>query len=326
MLYFANFALFWVFFPIFLVILLYKLFFYKYTLYLYPLADEIDKNCSAQSNISRTILLLIRSLLLLLLLFLILRPQFEDKKSSVTFDGIDIILDLDVSGSMDCFDDLRDRRSRLEVAKIEAANFIKKRPADSIGLVIFGKDAVSRCPLTLDKNILLQSVADLKIGIVDPDGTALCSSIICAVNRLKDSKAKSKILVLLTDGVPARDEISPEIAIDVAKKFGIKIYSIGIGREDGGFCIQNGFAYQRNDLIDMDLLTKISNQTGGAAFRAHNAKELSEIYNKIDQLEKTKVDVDLFYNYYDAFYFFVWFLILVLLLELVLRFFIFRGV
>lgn len=325
MVHFANFYLIWLLLPLLTFFVVYRIFFYKAPLYVYSLTSELLKNNIVTSNISKKLLFFLRLLLLSALLFLILTPQFADKKSNISVHGIDIILDLDVSGSMECFDDLNDRRQRIEIAKIEAINFVKKRTNDSIGLVIFGKDVVSRCPLTFDKTILLQTLKEIKLGIVDANGTALCSSILCAVNRLKNSQAKSKIIVLLTDGVPTVDEISPEIAIEVAKKFGIKIYTIGIGREDGGFLIQNGFTFQREDHIDMELLEKISKETGGIAFRAHNAKELKDIYNKIDQLEKTKMDADIFYNYYDAFYFFVWFFIILLFLELFFRFFIFRG-
>jgi len=259
--------------------------------------------------------------------------QIEGKKglenidSIMQVEGIDIVLTLDVSGSMQIFDDLRDRRQRIQVAKDEAVRFIEKRIDDPIGVVIFARDSISRCPLTLDKNILRQVVGELELGYINPDGTSLGTGLATAVNRLRKSKAKSKIIILLTDGEPTPEKVSPESAIDLAKQFGIKVYTIGIGNEKGGY-IQHPFlgVHEVGISLNTQLLKKIANETGGMFFRASNPKQLREIYNKIDALEKTEYQTDIFHKFYEAFLSFIWVVLLLLGLELFLRLFIWRGV
>lgn len=327
MFHFAYPIVLYVLFPVLAGLIIYRLFVYKSAIYVYSLVDSISSIHEISFHkIYKYFLFFLRVLIFIVLILLIARPQIVDQNSSINVDGIDIILNMDVSGSMEAFDDLKDRRTRIEVSKKEATNFIKKRNNDSIGIVLFGKDVVSRCPLTLDKRILFNIIDEIKVGIIDPNGTALATSIACAVNRLKKSQSKSKILILLTDGVPIYDEMSPETAIELAKKYGVKIYTIAIGRAGGGF-INNGFGgvVVAHDVIDMALLKKIASETGGEAYHAANAKELNAIYSKIDELEKTKIETEIFNNYFEANATLFWVLAVLILIEILLRFFIFRG-
>jgi len=227
------------------------------------------------------------------------RPQLVDSRSVVPVKGIDIVLVLDVSGSMQFQDYDDDQRSRFDVAKAEAERFIQKRVHDSLGLVLFGKDALSRCPITADKLLLQEIVRDLKLGIIDPDGTMLITGIVTAANRLKNSKAKSKIMIVLTDGEPSEGDISPSVGIDVAKKLGIKIYTVGIGSEESHVFMHPLYGLVEKPKVNKELLTKIAHETGGSYFMAHNAKDMRKIYDTIDLLEKTEHDVPIFSLYYD---------------------------
>jgi Ca-activated chloride channel homolog len=328
--YFLRFAysyIFYIFIPVFILVFLYRLKFYKSPVYSYSLVNFLKNKKLAKKTYHKKIFFILRSLSLFVLIFLIARPQWVDSSSKVNVEGIDIVLTLDVSGSMQIFDDLRDRRQRIQVAKDEAVRFIEKRIDDPIGVVIFARDSISRCPLTLDKNILRQVVGELELGYINPDGTSLGTGLATAVNRLRKSKAKSKIIILLTDGEPTPEKVSPESAIDLAKQFGIKVYTIGIGNEKGGY-IQHPFlgVHEVGISLNTQLLKKIANETGGMFFRASNPKQLREIYNKIDALEKTEYQTDIFHKFYEAFLSFIWVVLLLLGLELFLRLFIWRGV
>lgn len=230
----------------------------------------------------------IRFIVLSLLLIVCARPQFVDVTSQVDIEGIDIMLVLDVSGSMEFFDDIQDRRSRIAVAKEEAVKFINKRDYDQIGLILFGRHAVSRSPLTLDKTMLTDIIENIQIGVINPDGTALSKSLVTAANRLKNSKAKSKVIILLTDGEPTPQiDIDPQIALDILKKFGIKVYTIGIAGEHGGLFEHPLFGLQSMGFrLNNDLLEHIAQQTGGEFFLAQNPRDMARIYNTIDSLEK----------------------------------------
>jgi len=262
-------------------------------------------------------------------MLLVARPQWIDQTSQVNIKGIDIVISLDVSGSMQIFDDLKDRRQRIEVAKAEAIRFIEKRKNDPIGLVIFANQALSRSPLTLDKIFLKGIVGSTKLGMLNPNGTHLGTGLALAVNRLKNSVAKSKVVILLTDGEPTPDEnIEPQMAIDLAKEFGVKVYTIGIGSDSGGYMQHpfGGIVRAREGSINFGLLRKIADQTGGKFFRASNARDMRKIYDTIDLLEKTEHKTNVFHRYYEAFLSFIWILLLLLGIELALRFFIWRGV
>jgi len=324
---FAYVTVLYIFIPIFLLALLYRLRFYKHPVYSYSLGEFLRKKLLTKKTGHKKTFFIIRSVTLLCLILLAARPQWVDSKSKIKVEGVDIVLAIDVSGSMQVFDDLKDRRSRIQVAKDEAIRFIKKRTNDPIGLVIFAKDALSLCPLTLDKNILKESVGKLELGYISPQGTSLGTGLATAVNRLRKSKAKSRIIVLLTDGEPTPEKIDPDIAIALAKEFGIKVYTVGIGNEKGGFVKHPFFGIQKVDFkIDLSLLKKIAKQTGGQFFRANSPAQMRRIYNRIDQLEKTEYQTDIFHKYHEAFFSFIWILLLLIGFELLLKFWFWRGI
>jgi Ca-activated chloride channel family protein len=306
---------------VFLVLLMfYRLFFYKPTLYQYSLVNFIAEKRLFASQIPVHFFFLMRLIILSLMVILIGKPQLVDVKSKMTLNGIDIVLALDVSGSMALFDDLNDRRTRLEVAKQEALNFIDKRTNDAIGIVIFGRYALARCPITLDKSILKTVISDLQIGQPSQDMqmmTMLSQGLVTAARRLQGSKATSKIIVLLTDGAPSPGDLSSDDAINIAKEIGIKIYTIGIGDDLGGYANDSVFGIQRHQTpLNKKLLKKIANDTGGQFFEAKNPKDLAYIYDKIDKLEKNEIQSDIYHNYQDYFMPILWAIVLIAFFEL----------
>lgn len=333
---FAYPQLLYIFIPLWIALILYRLQFHRSPVYRYPLTSQLKAQPSTKKHQSKLttryrkpILFLLRSSLLLGLIFLIARPQWVDRRSKVNVEGVDIIMALDVSGSMRLFDDIKDRRQRIDVAKQEAIRFIDKRTDDPIGIVIFAADAVSRCPLTLDKTILRSITRGLRLGVINPNGTSLATGLATAVNKLKGSKAKSKIIILLTDGqpTPQTELVTIDTALDLAKKLDIKIYTIGVGNKKGGY-VQSAFGFieQVPDSIDEQLLRKIARETNGRYFRGNNPRELKEIYETINKLEKTEYETDLFSRYYEAFSSFIWVILLLVFTELLLSLFIWRGI
>ena len=234
---------------------------------------------------------------------------------------------LDVSGSMQMFDDPHHKKQRIAIAKEEAIKFVNKRPDDPIGLVLFGQEAVSRCPLTLDKNMLTELIKDTELGIISADGTVLSKGLITAITRLRKSKAASKIIILLTDGEPSPGDLKPEDALYLAKKFGIKIYTIGIGGDYGGLIEDQLFGgiRQVGAPLNTKLLKVLAKETGGKFFLAKNQKDLSTIYDTINQLETTEYETDVYHNYHDIFMPFLWIIVGLLLLELILATFVWFG-
>lgn len=243
----------------------------------------------------------IQIIVLLILAFIIPKPQLVDSRSNIIVEGIDIMLVLDASGSMQFQDYSDDERSRFDVAKEEAIRFIKKRINDALGLVIFGKDAISRCPLTMDKKIVTEMVDTLAIGDIDPDGTMLATAMVTAINRLKKSKASSKIMILLTDGEPSPGDMDPAAVSAIAKKFGIKVYTIGIGSDKDEVFLHPLYGMVAKPKVNALLLQKIANDTGGRFFMAHNARDMRSVYDTIDHLEKTKHEAPLYSRYFDIF-------------------------
>ena len=242
---------------------------------------------------------MLRLLMYALLIVALARPQLIDKSSQVHVEGIDIMIALDASGSMQCFDDVRDRRTRFAVAKAEAIRFAQKRTNDQIGLVLFGKEAVSRCPLTLDKRIIQEIIEKTELGIVDPEATVLSIGLSMAIRRLQQSKAKSKIVVLLTDGEPSPEfDISPDVPITLAKKFNIKVYTIGVGGVDGGLIQDPFFGIRPVGLkVNKALLERIAHETGGKFFMAEKPDDMRRIYDEIDRLEKTETQATVYARY-----------------------------
>ena len=267
---------------------------------------------------------MLRFLSLLALALLIAKPQLVDPRSNVLVEGIDMVIALDMSGSMRLAD--FERKSRFEVAKKEALRFIEKREHDPIGLVIFGRYAFSRCPITLDKNILKTILQELQIGFVNPGGTVLSTALLTAANRLKESTSKNKIIILLTDGEPTPNDASEEMAIDVAKKLGVKIYTVGIGSDEDQIAVDELGMPFRMPKVNARLLKKIAQKTGGKFFMAKNPKDMRKIYEIIDKLEKTEHETDIYSKYFDIFMPFLWIIFFVILFELFLATFIWFSI
>lgn len=309
--------------PLLIGVVWYRWFWFHSVSYQYPLAAVIKKQQSRPFFSFSRLYFWIRLLVLILLSLLVARIQIFDPLSKVHVEGIDIMLVLDVSQSMACCDDPHDPISRIAIAKREAVRFIKKRVNDPIGLVIFGREAASRCPLTLDKHVLQDIVETTDIGVIDSRGTVLSKAILTAANRLRHTKARSNVMVLLTDGEPTDDDSDPRQAIDIAKKLGIKIYTIGIGSDQGGFMRHPQFGLiAAGSYLNKPLLQAIAHETGGKFFEARNKQELRLIYDQIDRLEKTEHESNIFARYRDYFVPVVWFIILCLSAELFLSTFV----
>jgi len=233
----------------------------------------------------------LRIIALALLIIALARPQTFSSGENIFTEGIDIAMVLDISGSMLAEDF---KPNRLEAAKKVIDDFIKGRTSDKIGLVVFSGESFTQCPLTIDYSVLRNLLKDIYSGMIQ-DGTAIGNAIANGVNRLKDSKAKSKVMILLTDGVNNAGEIDPITAAQIAQKFGIRIYTVGVGTiGEAPYPFQTPFGkrYQMVPVeIDESLLKQISNITGGKYFRATNNRKLVEIYEEIDRLEKTRVEV-----------------------------------
>jgi len=275
---------------------------------------------------SKHILFVLRVIVLALLIFILARPQSKNSWKDISVKGIDIVLNIDVSSSMLARDF---KPNRLEAAKEVAMQFINDRPNDRIGLVIFAGEAFTQCPLTTDHTALINLLKDVDVGLLN-DGTAIGEGLATAVNRLKNSEAKSKVIILLTDGVNNSGSVSPLTAAEIAKTFGIRVYTIGVGTYgEAPYPVQTvwGISYQPMKVeIDEELLKQIAEITGGMYFRATNKKSLQNIYEKIDKLEKTKIKVKEFSKKIDLY---IWFGILALILfvlELILRFTIYRSI
>ena len=270
----------------------------------------------------------LRMAAIVLVVLALARPQTVDVSSKTkTTRGIDIVMAIDVSASM-LAKDLKP--NRLEALKNVAADFIKGRPNDRIGLVEYAGESYTKTPITSDKSIVLQSLKDIKYNTVITGGTAIGMGLATAVNRIKDSKAKSKIIILLTDGVNNAGFIDPQTASELAVEYGFKTYTIGLGTNGMALspvAIRNGvFQYGKAQVeIDEELLKEIAEVTGGRYFRANNNRKLKEIYKEIDKLEKTEVEEFKFYNYEEKFRPLIWFALGLLLFEFLLRFTIFRS-
>ncbi len=251
-----------------------------------------------------------------LLIIALARPQSFTSGENVTTEGIDIAMVLDISGSMLAEDF---KPNRLEAAKNVIDNFVEGRTSDRIGLVVFSREAFTQCPLTIDYSVLRNLLLDIRSGMIQ-DGTAIGNAIANGVNRLKESDAKSRIIILLTDGVNNAGEVDPISAAEIAKAFGIRIYTIGVGtRGEAPYPVQTPFGtrYQMVPVeIDEAMLTKIANITGGEYFRATNNRALEEIYNKIDKLEKTKIEITSYKNASEKYYSWLWGGLILLIVEL----------
>jgi Ca-activated chloride channel family protein len=267
----------------------------------------------------RPVLFVLRLLTLCCLIIALARPQTRNDEQLVNGEGIDIVLCLDISGSMLAQDF---SPNRMEAAKNVASEFIDHRPTDRIGLVIFSGESFTMCPLTTDRNVLKTQLFNVQSGLLE-DGTAIGSGLATGVDRLRNSPSKSKVIILLTDGENNGGLIDPNTAKEIAKSVGVKVYTVGMGTE--GFApvpVQTaaGVVMQREKVnIDEKLLTQIATETGGRYYRAKDNESLKGIYDEINQLEKSKIEVSNIRRYTEQFFPFALAAAICLLLELLFR-------
>lgn len=269
---------------------------------------------------------ILRLLTIALVIIALARPQSSESWSDKEVEGIDLVICNDISGSMRARDFKPDR---LEAAKDVAAEFIASRPNDRIGLVIFAGESFTQCPLTTDHKVVTSLLSEIKSGMLE-DGTAVGLGLATSVARLKDSDAKSKVVILLTDGVNNSGEVSPQTAGEIAREFGVRVYTIGVGtRGQAPMPVQTPFGEQTQMMdveIDEEVLTEIAQMTGGKYFRATNKTALGDIYKEIDQLEKTRISVIEFSEKNDEYLRFALAAGLLFLLEILLRYTVLRTV
>lgn len=274
----------------------------------------------------RHLLFALKVLAIAFLVTALARPQSSNSWQTYTSEGIDIMLTLDISGSMLARDFTPDR---LEAAKEVATKFILERPQDKIGLVVFSGESFTQCPLTTDQAVLVNLLREVKSGMIE-DGTAIGLGLANAVNRLKDSPAKSKVVILLTDGVNNRGSIAPVTAAELAKTYGIRVYTVGVGTYgEAPYPVQTPFGIQLQSVpveIDEDVLQQIATLTGGKYFRATDNDKLKQIYSEIDQLEKSKIEVKHFSKKNEQYFLFALAGMCLLIMEALLRYTLLRKI
>ncbi len=284
---------------------------------------DLLRSLSHSGSWLRFIPVLLRILLIATLFIALARPRLANEKQKITGNGIDIILAVDISGSMRAVD-FRPT-NRLEAAKKVAVEFIKKRKNDRVGVIVFSDHAFTKCPLTLDYNMLMTIIQDVKID-EEAQGTAIGMGLATAVARLKDSEAKSKVIILITDGRDNTGQIDPLTAANLAATFGIKVYAIGVGKK-GLVDFPYGSGYRKVNIeIDIDKLNEIAVICGTDRARlAQNTQELEEIMNVIDQMEKTEIEIKNYYEYKELFSRWLMLAVILLSLEFLFRFFILKS-
>ncbi len=282
---------------------------------------------SSPKVVFRHSLLALRCLVIAALITALARPQTSLSWQDVTTEGIDIVIALDISGSMLAEDF---KPNRLEASKEVAMDFISERPFDRIGLVVYGGESFTQCPLTTDHDVLLNLFGDIHNGLIE-DGTAIGMGLATAVSRLKDSKAISKVAIVLTDGSNNSGAIPPVTAAEIAREFGIRVYTVGVGSNGSArMPMQDQFGrtvYQNVPVrIDETTLKEIAKIADGKYFRATNKDKLEEIYKEIDQLEKSKIEVTEYKNKSEKFWPFAFLAAVFLLIEFLLKNIIFKGI
>lgn len=276
----------------------------------------------------RKLLPWLRALAMLLLVVVLARPQLSMQEESITADGIDIVLAMDLSSSMLAQDF---KPNRLEASKQVAIDFVNKREFDRISVVAFAGEAFTQCPLTTDHDVVRTFLGTLACGTLD-DGTAIGQGLATAINRVKDSETVSKIIILLTDGVNNAGYLAPDMAAQIAKEFGIKVYTIGVGSQGEALTpvSKDRFGRYRYDIaqveIDELLLQQIAQATEGRYYRATSMDELQEIYGLIDQLEKTEIESTVIKRYEEQFRILAFLALGLLVLEMLLRYSVLRTI
>ena len=281
---------------------------------------------SVFANITRHLPFFFRTLAVALIIVAIARPRSSSDMTTSQSEGIDIVLALDVSTSMLARDFTPDR---IEAAKGIAIEFISQRPSDRIGVVVFAGESYTQAPLTTDRATLINLIKEIECGLID-DGTAIGNGLASAVARLQDSDAPSKVVILLTDGVNNTGEITPGMAVEIAKTYGIKVYTIGVGAMGTApYPVMTPFGVRVQNVeveIDEPLLKDIADQTGGTYFRATDNTKLMQIYSEINKMEKVKVTTDSFPVYSEEFGRFALWALFFLLAELITRLFLARRI
>ncbi len=275
-------------------------------------------------SVLRHVPFLLRIFALSMVIVAIARPRSSEQLEKVDTEGIDIVLAMDVSTSMLARDLTPDR---ISASKDIAIEFIAQRPADRMGIVVFAGESFTQCPLTTDRATLINLMKEVQTDLIE-DGTAIGNGLATAVARMKDSDAKSRVVILLTDGVNNRGEISPQMAAEIAKTYGVRVYTIGVGKEEmAPYPVMTPWGIEVQNVkveIDEALLSEIAESTGGRYFRATDNTKLAEIYNEINQMEKVRTTVDSFPVYKELFVKYALLALLALLLELVFNWFVIR--
>lgn len=266
-------------------------------------------------QIARHLPFVLRILFLVLIIICIARPRSSENFETIDTEGIDIMMAMDVSTSMLARDFTPDR---LEASKDIAIEFISQRPADRMGIVVFAGESFTQCPLTTDRATLINLMKEIQTDLIE-DGTAIGNGLATAVSRMKDSNSKSRVVILLTDGVNNRGEITPQNAAEMAKEYGIRVYTIGVGANgQAPYPVMGPWGVEIRNIpveIDEDLLMDIAQKTGGRYFRATDNAKLVDIYQEINQMEKVRTTVDSFPIYEELFPKFAFWALVVLLLE-----------
>lgn len=285
--------------------------------------DKLPKSWKAYL---RHIVFTLEIIALSLFIVALARPQSSSKNQKINIEGIDIVLAMDISSSMLAADLKPDR---LEASKAVASDFVNGRPGDRMGLVVFSGETFTQVPLTTDHGMMLNMLKDMKCGMLE-DGTAIGDGLASAINRLKDSEAISKVVILLTDGDNNAGSIDPATAAEMAKLYGIRVYTIGAGtRGTAPYPVQtfSGIKYQQVPVnINDELLQQIADETGGKYFRAETKEKLQQIYDEIDKMERSKIEVNEFKRLHEEFYPLVFWGLLALVLSLILRHTIFKSI
>jgi Ca-activated chloride channel family protein len=289
--------------------------------------ENLDDRPGSSRVWMRHILALLHMAVVALIVLVLARPQSSNQWEQVSTEGIDIVLCMDVSGSMRAMDF---RPNRLEASKNVGIEFVNAREDDRFGLVVFAGESFTQCPMTTDRAVVVNFLNEIDFGVIE-DGTAIGMGLATAVNRIRESKAKSKVIILLTDGVNNRGDVGPVTAAEIAAGMGIRVYTIGVGSKGTApIPVQDMFGRTvTRDMqveIDEDVLRKIAEVTGGTYFRATDNNKLREIYQEIDQLEKTRLDVKHFNKKTEEYFPFLLAAMIILLLEILLRYTIFRTI
>jgi Ca-activated chloride channel family protein len=289
--------------------------------------ENLDERGGSSRIWLRHLLFVFRLVVVGLIVIVLARPQSSNKWEQVTTEGIDVVMCLDVSGSMRAMDF---RPNRLEASKNVGIEFVNARENDRFGLVVFAGESFTQCPMTTDRAVVINFMNEIDFGVIE-DGTAIGMGLATAVNRIKESRAKSKVIILLTDGVNNRGDVGPVTAAEIAASFGIRVYTIGIGTHGTApVPVQDAFGRTVTRSmpveIDEDVLKKIAETTDGSYFRATDNHKLREIYQQIDQMEKTRMDVKQFSKKKEEYFPFLLAAMLTLLFEIMLRYTIFRTI